>query len=701
MEQKQVLAALRRQRGLTQEQLAEQIGVSRQAISKWETGAAQPDVDNIRVLSDYFGVSTDVFLKPDQVALPIPPAASEKQAPRAPGKSRGIGGPAQPSSTRPGHMAIPGAGIPVLAAPSSAVKGHRPIRLRGLALLGALTVLLCGGCVLTPVLLHRLGFVLRCAWLPGVTATVAAALFALLGLILWRRCKAPKWTHAVLAAAMAVCTALALVCWGGYWTEYSGYTRIITTSPDGARTLLFRVDKQTGEAVYYRERFPMVMKPCNTLSLPIRGEPKTHWTAADVCAITYEGADGAVHQHVATFGDRGSGSYYDVATVLYGSWAGQQAGTGDWHIRATDGRDSGITLELGSRLVETYAPDECVQFGTIALVLCRGGLPRWTITLNPDCTVHSGFGRIDPGGTITLSQVSLQDTPDYVFFCEDDAQKAAEQSGQSLLPVSWEQQIQETIRTMQALSEQETVLPEALPDSVEFLPETSGSLSWRIFLSLVETDDAAAAPNGVDRWDKAHSFQLIAGDETDGCYRVEWEDVCTSPGNQGGAPSAEASKRERYVRLVRMRSGAYLVLQSSIGDLTYGLQRTEGAVVDVSQNDAYHRFEPADYSGEQWKYQNVTRLSPGEACTYLYETELTARYPSASPLEDNIRAGLRLDENGTILLYDGIWQVNDRWVYRFWLYRASSGPITEWNGAVETLAFYDVDFFAYEKSIGD
>lgn len=53
------LYALRHKSGLSQEQLAEKIGVSRQAISKWETGASAPDLEKLRALSECFGVTLD------------------------------------------------------------------------------------------------------------------------------------------------------------------------------------------------------------------------------------------------------------------------------------------------------------------------------------------------------------------------------------------------------------------------------------------------------------------------------------------------------------------------------------------------------------------------------------------------------------------------------------------------------------------
>lgn len=54
---------LRKARGISQEDLAEQIGVSRQAVSKWESEQSLPDIDKIIAVSEFFGVSTDYLLK--------------------------------------------------------------------------------------------------------------------------------------------------------------------------------------------------------------------------------------------------------------------------------------------------------------------------------------------------------------------------------------------------------------------------------------------------------------------------------------------------------------------------------------------------------------------------------------------------------------------------------------------------------------
>ena len=55
----------RKQAGLSQEQLAEKLNVSRQAITKWETNKGIPDVANLIAISDEFGLSLDELIKGD------------------------------------------------------------------------------------------------------------------------------------------------------------------------------------------------------------------------------------------------------------------------------------------------------------------------------------------------------------------------------------------------------------------------------------------------------------------------------------------------------------------------------------------------------------------------------------------------------------------------------------------------------------
>lgn len=66
---------LRKQQGLSQEALADQLGVSRQAVSRWETGSALPDAGNLLQLSRLFGVTADSLLSDD--CDPTPPVSAQ------------------------------------------------------------------------------------------------------------------------------------------------------------------------------------------------------------------------------------------------------------------------------------------------------------------------------------------------------------------------------------------------------------------------------------------------------------------------------------------------------------------------------------------------------------------------------------------------------------------------------------------------
>lgn len=61
--------------GLTQEQLAERLGVSRQTVAKWESGETAPDLGNGAALAEALGVSLDALVRYDSygTALPVPP----------------------------------------------------------------------------------------------------------------------------------------------------------------------------------------------------------------------------------------------------------------------------------------------------------------------------------------------------------------------------------------------------------------------------------------------------------------------------------------------------------------------------------------------------------------------------------------------------------------------------------------------------
>ena len=67
MEFHEALQRLRKQRGLTQEELAEALYVSRTAVSKWESGRGYPNLDSLKAISKFFSVTIDDLLSGEEV----------------------------------------------------------------------------------------------------------------------------------------------------------------------------------------------------------------------------------------------------------------------------------------------------------------------------------------------------------------------------------------------------------------------------------------------------------------------------------------------------------------------------------------------------------------------------------------------------------------------------------------------------------
>ena len=57
------LVALRKERGFSQEELADRLGISRQAVSKWEQALSSPDLDNLVRLAQLYGLTLDELVR--------------------------------------------------------------------------------------------------------------------------------------------------------------------------------------------------------------------------------------------------------------------------------------------------------------------------------------------------------------------------------------------------------------------------------------------------------------------------------------------------------------------------------------------------------------------------------------------------------------------------------------------------------------
>lgn len=79
MEFNEKLQELRKQKGLTQEELAQKLFVSRAAVSKWESGRGYPNIDSLKAIAGYFSISIDVLLSGEELLSIAEEVCAEKE----------------------------------------------------------------------------------------------------------------------------------------------------------------------------------------------------------------------------------------------------------------------------------------------------------------------------------------------------------------------------------------------------------------------------------------------------------------------------------------------------------------------------------------------------------------------------------------------------------------------------------------------
>ena len=82
------LACLRKREGLSQAEVSEKLDVSRQAVTKWETGTSRPSIENLQSLSRLYNVPLEYLLDESGDELPAPAAPAAERAPEQKGQKK-------------------------------------------------------------------------------------------------------------------------------------------------------------------------------------------------------------------------------------------------------------------------------------------------------------------------------------------------------------------------------------------------------------------------------------------------------------------------------------------------------------------------------------------------------------------------------------------------------------------------------------
>lgn len=363
------IAACRKAKGLTQKALAEKLGVTNKAVSKWESGQGMPDISILTQLAHVLDVSVDALLN---------------------GRAEACSEPA--------------------AEPENVRKKKRRVTAGNIAggILIAVTVYLLAIQCMYPVFKKTFG--MEYIWnvlFYMINGVILLFIFA--GGVYIKKIR-PIFMKKAVVAILAV---LFFANGAAAFVFNDGVQSFVSLSPDLGALTVVKKDKNGRTTVYEKSEVPFV-KPVDTLPFTMSGKPKLQWLADDVCAVTYKSPDdGGTHQYVVTYGDRGGAvSYYYVWNAALGNWRAQGKFT-DYSIEFRDGSEGGVYLHTPDG-DEYYNYDDCLQYGTLAVVFPREN-PKWTVVLNNDCEIDAGTDLIKDGGTMTLCRISMDDTAPIVM----------------------------------------------------------------------------------------------------------------------------------------------------------------------------------------------------------------------------------------------------------------------------------------------
>lgn len=540
------IAVCRKEKGMTQKELADALGITNRAVSKWETGAGMPDIGILEELSKALDVTVDELLKGEKntEAETKVPMLKKKRLTCLPRVSK---------------KQMLGAGFCFL--------------------FGILAVSM-QAVYLTLGRRYQIEYIYDA--FPFLVNVCAIALF-LAGILFLAKGKRLVRNGAVIVAAVFF-----LINIGAWVGAGKMNTSIVRIAPNYRKMLVLKEDKKSGQVTIFKNQILWFARPSDQFSYTVEGKVKTQWLANDICAVTYYSPDdNAVHQYVATYGDRGDGITTPyVVNMIDGSWTAENKNIAGWSIQC--GID-GIVVSNGSETY-MYETKDCVQFGTLAIALCKNGLPQWTIALNEDCVEEDGHLT---KGTITLCKVSLEKTSPMRFlgsgnrkyFDEFAKPYVDENAGKTL-----KKEMEKILKKDKTLSQFESGY-----DKVKVLTEST-DVFWVSRLALEEKLKQHAV-NGITADVQMNEIKVTAGDKYDFVVKIKTTETLTD----ANAADPEPTKTEMEYSLRIMKGeGAYLAAV-----LSYGVDGTVGLDApgmeqkkDTKADEEYHFVVPGAVNKE-------------------------------------------------------------------------------------------------------
>ena len=375
------IKSLRKEKKLTQKELGEKLNITDKAISKWERGLSFPDITMLNSLASFFEIDVSELLNGEKGIKKE--VDIEKVIEEAIENYKNL-------------------------AEKRQIKIKKIKKIIGIiSIIILILSLLIQGAYLYVLRKHNFEYVIDILEYIMNEITIVSATISMILLTKNKRIK--NIITYILCALFSIIN-IAFMFNNGFKNRC-----IISFSSDFSNELVLKANKDTGAIRLYRnQKLFLFAKENEQFEYELDGEIKKQWLEDDICAITYKDKDGNLREFVVTYGDRGNGiSYYYVTTALIGNW---QVSTQYGNATQMLVDSKGITIKKNGKS-ELFKYEECKQYGTIALVLYKNNVPKYVIGLDKNCEIDEKTDIIKKGGTITLSEISMEKNISESLYC--------------------------------------------------------------------------------------------------------------------------------------------------------------------------------------------------------------------------------------------------------------------------------------------
>jgi len=373
---------LRKEKNLTQKELAEKINITDKAVSKWERGLSFPDITMLNILSKELDVSVEELLNGERIK------ESEKAE--------------QIDVEKAVKEALDKANHKEEKRKKKILKIKKVTKIISIIFFVLFLILNSIYFYLS----YKYGFEYVIDSLFYIVNEIILISVFLFLLFTFKKKKA----KIVLISIFVIATLINIIFMGIYGLKNKSY---ITFSSDFKYEFVVKQDKGTNELRIYKNSLLLFARPMQNLSESVK-DLKVQWISRDIFSITYKNNENKLKEYVLTLDeDSYKSSYIPFQKSLLGKWQNEEQTNKDTKL-FVDSKN--IRLKINDKDY-TFEFDDCVQVREEAIILNSNKVPKYIIALSNDAELDEETGIIKKDGTIIISEISTDKTKKEELYC--------------------------------------------------------------------------------------------------------------------------------------------------------------------------------------------------------------------------------------------------------------------------------------------